>query len=55
MFDNPFFVESRHRFIPEYYLNGNSHVKLQLLMLTDKARKMYNLAKKFKIILAAFS
>ena len=44
MFDSTFFAENRHRFIPEYYLNGNSHVKLQLLMSTDKTRKMYNLA-----------
>ena len=25
MFDNTVFAESRYRFIPVYYLNGNSH------------------------------
>ena len=54
-FHSTFFAESRHRVIPEYYLNGNSHVKLQLIMSTNKTRKMYNLANILKIILAAFS
>ena len=55
MFDSTFFAESRYRFIPEYYLNGNSHVKLQLIMSTSKARKMYNLSHLKKIILAALN
>ena len=40
MFDSTFFAESRYRFIPEYYINGNSNVKLQLIMSTNKARKI---------------